>query len=160
MPTPGDRDDRPTEGAPLRGSATAVVGLAGFVILVAGGAAAFLLFADDGPEPGASLGTSGFGEAIVPDARPRRMHTREEFREMVVGKTRAGVTGVLPGRKFGLEAGPPEVWHYPSLTVNRETGQPDFDAGVVFDGDTATDVRFRGPTFGPRPAAAPIKGID
>jgi hypothetical protein len=136
-----DHDPRPAESGPRFGSAVALFGLGGLLVLVSGGAAAFVLIMGDATEPAIATGAPGVD--AVADARPRRMYTRQEFRELVVGKTRAEVAAALGGQKYGVQTGPPEVWHCATVTVDPRTGRPDFDAAVVFERDTATDVLFQ-----------------
>jgi hypothetical protein len=129
----------PTKTGPRFGWTVALLVIAGVLVLVAAGAAAKVLI-EDAAVPVEEFGNPGAGGDA--DARPRRMYTRQEFRDLVIGKTRAEVAAALGGQHHGVEAGPPEVWHYLSVTVGGETGRPDFEAGVVFEADKATDVRF------------------
>jgi hypothetical protein len=106
------------------------------LLLAAGGVAAFLWVTNSDPEPAPWVSVS------VNDARPQGVYSREEFRTMVTGKSRAEVAAALGSRTHGVEAGPREVWHFAGLTRDPDTGRPDFDVAVVFEGETVTAVRF------------------
>jgi hypothetical protein len=122
----------------------------GIVVLVAGGSAAWVLDPGPGVELVAHSQAPEDGlKVLAPNSR--RMYPREEFRALIVGKTRAEVAAVLEGRKFGVQDGPPEVWHCATVTVDIETGRPDHDTAVVFGGDTVTDDRFQATPPGVKP---------
>ena len=143
MPPSNEGDDRPAEAGPRLASTIALLVICGVLVLVAGGAVVFVLVMDDASEPVAAIGTPGAGFDAVVDARPRRMYTRDEFRELVVGKTRAEVAAALGDQKHGEVPQPSGPWHFAGLTVDPDTGRPDFDTVIVFDGDKATAVRFQ-----------------
>jgi hypothetical protein len=138
-----DRDHRPAEDGPRFASTIALLVICGVLVLVAGGAAVFVLVMDDASEPVATIGTPRAGFDAVADARPRWRYTREEFRALVLGETRAEVAAAVGNEKHGVQPGPSEVWHFAGLTVNPETGKPDFNTAVTSSGDTATAVRFQ-----------------
>jgi len=156
VPPSNDRDDRPAEDGPRFASTVALLVICGVLVLVAVGAAVFVLVMNDPAEPVATISTSGAGFDAVADARPRRKYTREEFRALVLGKTRAEVAAAIGNVKYGVEPKGSGTWHFAGLTVDADTGRPDFDTVVVFDGDQATAVRFQagpGPlNTGPHPA--------
>lgn len=142
-------DARPADRRSGFGPTAVIVGALGVVALVGGLSAAWVL----DPGPGVEL----VAQTRMPDdglqvraPSTRRMYPRAEFRALMVGKTRAEVAAILGGRKFGFQAGPPEVWHCPAVTVDAETGRPDVAAAVVYDGDTVSEVRFQARPAPPR----------
>lgn len=137
-----DRDASTADRAPrLNMSVAGVATLGGLALAFAlGGAAAFLLITEPEPPPRVKDKLITLQD-MATVAHP--VYTREQFRVLVIGKTRDEVNRVLGNVSHGVELGPPEVWHYGSMSLDPDTGRPDFDAGVVFAGERATDIRFK-----------------
>lgn len=69
----------------------------------------------------------------------KKTYTREEFRKLVVGKTKDEVLAVL-GKPFSTrepESG--NSWTYHDLTVDSVSGKPDYSAWLYFDRNDRVD---------------------
>ncbi len=71
-----------------------------------------------------------------------RKYTRDEFKQLVVGKSRDEVIALLGKPKTTQQVGGVDFWEYPGRTTDPVTGKTDHNAQVEFDGDRASDVSF------------------
>lgn len=71
-----------------------------------------------------------------------RKYTRDEFKQLVAGKTRDEVRAILGKPKATQQSGELELWDYPYRTMDPVTGKTDDNAQVEFNGDRVDNVTF------------------
>jgi hypothetical protein len=71
-----------------------------------------------------------------------RKYTRDEFKQLVLGKTRDEVIGLLGKPNATQESGDLELWNYYSRTTDPTTGKTDQDAQVEFQNGRVENVTF------------------
>ena len=71
-----------------------------------------------------------------------RKYTREEFKQLVIGKSRDEVIALLGTPKTTPQLGGVDLLEYPGRTTDPVTGKTDHNAQIAFDGDLASDVTF------------------
>ncbi len=71
-----------------------------------------------------------------------RKYTRDEFKRLVVGKTRDEVIALLGKPKATQQSGELEFWDYVGRTTDPVTGKTDDVAQVEFEGDRVSGVTF------------------
>jgi hypothetical protein len=71
-----------------------------------------------------------------------RKYTRDEFKQLVLGKTRDELIGLLGKPNATQESGDLELWDYYSRTTDPTTGKTDQDAQVEFQNGRVENVTF------------------
>jgi hypothetical protein len=71
-----------------------------------------------------------------------RKYTRDEFKNLVVGKSKSEVVALLGRPKATQQSGDLELWDYPNRTTDPVTGKTDDVAQVEFEGDRVANVSF------------------
>ncbi len=71
-----------------------------------------------------------------------RKYTRDEFKRLVIGRTRDEVIELLGKPKATQQVGEVDHWDYPGRTTDPVTGKTDHNAEVLFDGARASEVSF------------------
>jgi len=75
------------------------------------------------------------------DAKSRK-YTRDEFKALVLGKSRNEVIALLGKPKSTQQSGELELWDYLGRTTDPVTGKTDHLAQVEFEGDHVANVSF------------------
>jgi hypothetical protein len=129
---------------PRRPSGTSPVLIVGLVLgallvlLVVGGLVLMVSFwaAPDGGRPPAAAQAAG------PVDTTKRIYTRGEFKELVIGKTPDEVIAAVGKADRTVESGTDVFWYYDARTTNPATGEADKKAQVVFRNGKAAEVNY------------------
>jgi hypothetical protein len=125
---------------------TLVVGGALVVGAVAcGGLALFWTrSADRAANQQAAIVAEAEGARVVAEAKARasKVYTRDEFRELVIGKTPAEVRALLGPPRKENESPKRIVWHYQERTTDPATSKIDREAQVVFEHEKVVRVDY------------------
>ena len=72
----------------------------------------------------------------------KRVYTRQEFRDLVMGKTPGEVRTLLGPPKKETESPKRVVWYYQERTTDPATSKLDREAQVVFENDRVVRVDY------------------
>jgi hypothetical protein len=84
------------------------------------------------------------GARVVAEAKAKaaKVYTRDEFRDLVLGKTPGEVRTLLGPPKKESESPKRVVWHYQERTTDPATSKLDREAQVIFENDRVVRIDY------------------
>jgi len=135
-----DYDDQPRRRPGLSPVLIVLLVFGGLGVLGTLACCGFWLFSWSAPRPmGGPAAVQVNGPARA--GGTTRVYTRQEFRELVVGKTEAEVIEAV-GKPDSTTDGDGAVWTYRNRTKDPATGETDPRASVHFQGGKAAQVNY------------------
>jgi hypothetical protein len=100
--------------------------------------------ADRAANEQAAIVAEAEGARVVAEAKATaaKVYTRDEFRDLVIGKTPAEVRAVLGPPKRESESPKRVVWHYQKRTTDPATSKLDEEAQVVFENERVVRIDY------------------
>lgn len=119
----GRRDDRPRSNTGNSIALWLILAGVGGILLLCGGVTAFGVYM-----------LYGVGKAVQ-EARPThaKRFTRDEFREMLMEKTKEEVIAAVGRPEYTTEPGSGHYWRYGNITYDPVSGKTDASAYVRFN---------------------------
>jgi hypothetical protein len=100
--------------------------------------------ADRAANEQAAIVAEAKGARVMAEAKAKaaKFYTRDEFRDLVMGKTAGEVRTLLGSPKKESESPKRVVWHYPERTTDPATSKLDGEARVVFENERVVRVDY------------------